>query len=134
MKLTAKQQRFIEEYLVRRNGTQAAIKAGYSKKTAFVIATENLKKPYIAQAIKEKMDELSRKTDITAQRVLNRIAEISFKFEAQDRDALRGCELLAKHLGLFVEKKPDDVPLKDRAELIKKQAQENVEKLKNRED
>ena len=44
-KLTAKQQRFVDEYLIDLNATQAAIRAGYNEKTAFSIGTENLRKP-----------------------------------------------------------------------------------------
>lgn len=57
-KLTAKQQRFIQEYLIDFNATQAAIRAGYNKKTAGVIGNENLKKPYIKSAIEKKMAEI----------------------------------------------------------------------------
>ena len=56
-KLTAKQQRFCDEYLTDLNATQAAIRAGYSQKTAGVIASENLKKPNIQEYIKKRMDE-----------------------------------------------------------------------------
>ena len=60
-KLTPKQQRFCDEYLIDMNGTQAAIRAGYSKKTAGVIADENLKKPYIREYIDERMKEKEEK-------------------------------------------------------------------------
>lgn len=56
-KLTAKQQRFCDEYLIDLNATQAAIRAGYSEKTAAVIATENLRKPNIAEYIEKRMAE-----------------------------------------------------------------------------
>jgi phage terminase small subunit len=56
-KMTAKQQRFCDEYLISLNATQAAIKAGYSKKTAGVIGDENLKKPYIREYIDKRMAE-----------------------------------------------------------------------------
>ena len=56
-KMTAKQQRFCDEYLLDLNATQAAIRAGYSKKTAAVIATENLKKPNIVEYIEKRMAE-----------------------------------------------------------------------------
>ena len=56
-KLTAKQQRFCDEYLIDLNATQAAIRAGYSQKTAGVIANENLKKPYIQEYIQKRMAE-----------------------------------------------------------------------------
>ena len=61
-KLTAKQRRFVDEYLIDFNATQAAIRAGYSEKTAAVIATENLRKPniseFIAERMRQKEDEL----------------------------------------------------------------------------
>lgn len=56
-KLTAKQQRFCDEYLVDLNATQAAIRAGYSEKTAAVIANENLRKPYIKEYIENRLAE-----------------------------------------------------------------------------
>lgn len=55
--LTAKQQRFCDEYLIDLNATQAAIRAGYSEKTAAVIATENLRKPNISEYIEKRMAE-----------------------------------------------------------------------------
>ena len=57
VKMTAKQMRFCDEYLIDLNATQAAIRAGYSKKTAAVIAAENLTKPYISEYIKKRMEE-----------------------------------------------------------------------------
>ena len=56
-KLTAKQQRFCDEYLIDLNATQAAIRAGYSEKTAKVIGCENLTKPDIKKYIEERMEE-----------------------------------------------------------------------------
>lgn len=56
-KLTAKQQRFCDEYLIDLNATQAAIRAGYSKKTAKQIGNENLSKPDIAEYIGKRMAE-----------------------------------------------------------------------------
>jgi phage terminase small subunit len=56
-KMTAKQQRFCDEYLIDLNATQAAIRAGYSAKTAGVIGSENLQKPYISEYIEKRMAE-----------------------------------------------------------------------------
>jgi phage terminase small subunit len=67
--LTAKQQRFVEEYLIDLNATQAAIRAGYSEKTAYSIGNENLSKPEIAKAIETAQQERSQRTEITADRV-----------------------------------------------------------------
>jgi phage terminase small subunit len=77
-KLTPKQQRFVEEYLIDLNATQAAIRAGYSKKTARKIGQENLTKPDIQKAIKEAMDERSKRTEVTADRVVQELAKIAF--------------------------------------------------------
>ena len=57
IKLTAKQQRFCDEYLIDMNATQAAIRAGYSNKTARVIGQENLTKPAIRDYIEKRMAE-----------------------------------------------------------------------------
>lgn len=57
MALTAKQKRFCDEYLVDLNATQAAIRAGYSRKTAYSIGVENLKKPEIKKYIEKRMAE-----------------------------------------------------------------------------
>lgn len=57
VKMTDKQKRFCDEYLIDMNGAQAAIRAGYSKKTAKQIATENLSKPYLREYIDKRMAE-----------------------------------------------------------------------------
>lgn len=76
--LTRKQQLFVQEYLVDLNGAQAAIRAGYSKKTASVIAAENLSKPYLSQAIQKAFAERSRRTQVTQDRVIQEYARIAF--------------------------------------------------------
>lgn len=78
MPLTAKQQRFVEEYLVDLNATQAAIRAGYSKRTAGSVGGENLQKPEIQAAISAAQAERSKRTEITADRVLTELARIGF--------------------------------------------------------
>jgi phage terminase small subunit len=77
-KLTNKQQRFVEEYLVDCNATQAAIRSGYSAKTAGAIGEENLKKPEIADAIAERRKLLSEKLEITQEMVIAELAKIGF--------------------------------------------------------
>lgn len=57
MAFTEKQKRFCDEYLIDLNATQAAIRSGYSKKTARQIGMENLTKPYIKEYIKKRMSE-----------------------------------------------------------------------------
>lgn len=77
-KLTDKQQRFVDEYLIDLNATQAAIRAGYSAKTADVIGCENLTKPNIQQAIAEHMAVRSRRTGVNAERVVLELAKVAF--------------------------------------------------------
>jgi len=75
-KLTAKQKRFCEEYLIDLNATQAAIRAGYSEKTACAIGTENLRKPNIAIFITEMKTKRSEDTRIDAAWVLKEMKSI----------------------------------------------------------
>ena len=71
IKLTTKQRLFVREYLIDLNATQAAIRAGYSEKTAGAIGHENLKKPEIATAIIEQMGKREERVEIDADYVLN---------------------------------------------------------------
>lgn len=78
MALTAKQQRFCDEYLIDLNATQAAIRAGYKQKTATAIGCENLTKPYIQEYIQAKQKDLQSATGITQERILTEYAKIAF--------------------------------------------------------
>ena len=74
--LTPKQQRFVEEYLIDLNATQAAIRAVYSEKTAKSIGQENLTKPDIQKAIEEAQNKRTEQTKIDSAYVLKRLVEI----------------------------------------------------------
>ena len=74
--LTPKQQRFVEEYLVDLNATQAAIRAGYSRNSARQMGAENLTKPVIAAAVVEAKQERSVATKIDAEWVLRQAVEL----------------------------------------------------------
>lgn len=76
--MTGKQKRFIEEYLIDLNATQAAIRAGYSPDTAGAIGNENLKKPEIRARIDQEMAKRSRRTGINQDRVVRELARIAF--------------------------------------------------------
>jgi len=76
--LTPKQARFVEEFLIDLNATQAAIRAGYSKKTASEQGYDNLRKPQIAEAVAEAQVERSERTKITVDNVLRELALIGF--------------------------------------------------------
>ena len=116
--MTPKEQKFCDEYLIDLNAAQAAIRAGYSKKTAKEIGCENLTKPHIQTEISKRRQELAQKTAITQEWVLNRFKEISdrcmtaepvydndgqptgeYKFDSSG--ANKATEMIGKHLGFF---------------------------------
>ena len=119
--LTPKQQRFVEEYLVDSNGTQAAIRAGYSPKTANEQACDLLAKPSIAEAVAAGRARLSEKTGLDAQWVLDGLKK-NYERAMQEEPVLdkqgnptgeyvyqgavanRALELVGKHIGMFVDK------------------------------
>ena len=76
--MTKKQNRFVEEYLIDLNATQAAIRAGYSPDTAKEIGCENLTKPNIRACIDRAMAERSKRTGVNADRVVQELAKIAF--------------------------------------------------------
>lgn len=114
--LTPKQEMFCNEYLVDLNATQAAIRAGYSKKTAKDIGCENLAKPNLQERIGELMSERSKRVQLDGDYVLMGIKSVVercvqsefkdvdglYKFDASA--ALKGYELLGRHLELFTDK------------------------------
>lgn len=77
-RLTEKQKRFVDEYLIDLNATQAAIRAGYSGKTAGRIAIELLNKTHISDLVRERMINRGKRTEITQDRVLQELASIGF--------------------------------------------------------
>jgi len=77
-KLTDKQKRFVEEYIIDLNAKQAAIRAGYSEKRAGEIGYQLLQKTTVENAIKLAMDSREKRTNISADRVLLEIARLAF--------------------------------------------------------
>lgn len=77
-KLTAKQQLFVDEYLIDLNATQAAIRAGYSVNNADKIGSELLGKTRVSEAVAERMAERSRRTGVNQDRVIEELAKLAF--------------------------------------------------------
>lgn len=89
--LTDLQSRFVDEYLIDLNATKAAIRAGYSEKTAAVIGSENLIKPNIAAEIQLRKQERQQRTEITADVVLREVWQM-FRADARELVEVRvGC-------------------------------------------
>lgn len=78
MKLTAKQERFCEEYIIDLNATKAAIRAGYSEKTAYSIGQENLTKPEIIERLSELRADISENNGKLIQRVIDELVKVGF--------------------------------------------------------
>lgn len=127
-KMTEKQKRFCDEYLIDLNATQAAIRAGYSKKTAGVMAAENLKKPYIKEYIDARMAEKEKQLIADQDEVLEYLTSVlrgesqssvlARNFEGgedviekppDEKERLKAAELLGKRYGLYTEKVEADV-------------------------
>lgn len=129
-KMTAKQMRFCDEYLIDLNATQAAIRAGYSKKTAYSIGVENLKKPEIKKYIDDRMakkqaaliadqDEVLRyltavmrgesqssvlaRTEVGSEEVIEKAPD--------EKERLKAAELLGKRYGLYTDRIEQDVDM-----------------------
>lgn len=122
-KMTLKQQRFADEYIITGNATQAAIKAGYSKKTAKVIANENLTKPYIKKYIDERLEQLESEKIASQQEVLSYLSsvmrgemteqtlrsvgesgQVIAEIDVGAKDRIKAAELLGKRYKLWTDK------------------------------
>lgn len=107
VKMTPKQKAFVRAYKTNGgNGTQAAISAGYSEKTAEVIATENLRKPIIKQALEEEEKKIQQKYEYTLDDMVRELDDVKMKADSENNRQvqIRAIELKGKAFGLFVEK------------------------------
>lgn len=104
--LTPKQAAFVREYLVDLNASQAAVRAGYSPRSAARIAIHLLNKTHVAQAVQQAQDARAAQVRRSAHDVLRDIRDVTTKARdaGQYKVALRGLELEGKHLGMFTER------------------------------
>jgi phage terminase small subunit len=107
MALTRKQERFVEEYCVDFNATQAAIRAGYSPSTAYSIGSENLRKPEIKAALQAAQAAAITDIKITKNYLIEHANDIMLKAKANGAwSAAKGAnELLAKLTGHIIERR-----------------------------
>jgi phage terminase small subunit len=102
--LTTKRRLFVEAYLASPNATQAAITAGYSKKTAYSIGQRLLKNVEISKALEERIETAI----ITTDEILTDVKSIA-KSSDKDSDRLKAYELLGKHLAMWIDKSESNV-------------------------
>ncbi|MCH7558895.1 MAG: terminase small subunit [Planctomycetes bacterium] len=106
-KLTQNQKSFCEEFMVDNNATQAAIRAGYSKRSAYSTGHDNLKNIEIQKYISELKEARSLRTQVTADRVLKEITKIAFAEKGiKPGHKLKALGMLGKHVGIF-DKQPN---------------------------
>ena len=102
-----KQKRFCEEFVTDLNGAQAAIRAGYSEKSAKQIANQILSTPEVRAYVKELGEKLTDFCLVNSQRVVSKVTEIAFDDEQRTPDQLKALEILAKHLRMFSDAEQD---------------------------
>ncbi len=108
MALTEKQKRFVQEYLVDLNATQAAIRAGYSPRRASELGYQLLQKTTVQSAIDKALQSRQKRTEINQDYVIEKLREIAEQ-EASDAqesplkysNKLKAIELLGRHVGAF---------------------------------
>ncbi len=109
-KLTPKQERFIEEYMIDLNATKAALRSGYSEKTAQRIGSENLSKPLIKARIEELQAETSSKLQVTKESLINDLLTIKDLCLTNPRavhNSTKAIEVIAKMLGMNAAEKQE---------------------------
>ena len=121
-RLTERQRRFCEEYLIDGNASQAAIRAGYSKRSATVVSTTLMKNPQVQAYLKKLLDELHSAKVADAQEVLEYLTSVMRGEQSEQtlqligdgmqditsidvaaKDRLKAAELLGKRYGIFKE-------------------------------
>ena len=119
-KLSVKQQKFADNYIETGNATQSAIDAGYSKKTAAVIASENLTKPNIREYIDKRMKEAANARIMDAQEALELLTKIA---KGEEKETV----IVSSPDGIYESKKEADLKTRIAAikEILKRYPAEN---------
>ena len=104
--LTSKQKQFCREYVIDLNGTQAAIRAGYSAKSAQMQSSRMLLKDVIYKYIKKLRNQQRKRTELSADKVLYDIEDTRVRARASNdyRAELKASELQGRHLAMFIDR------------------------------
>lgn len=104
-KLSPKQEAFVKEYLISLNASDAVLKAGYTTRNKNRMGAELLRHPLIRKHIEIEMNKRRERMELTADYVLTKLISIVESTESGNpQAALRGLELLGKHLGMYKER------------------------------
>lgn len=128
VKLTLKQKKFADEYIISGNATQSAIKAGYKEKTAYKTGAENLRKPQIKNYIDERLKEIESEKIADQQEVLKYLSavmrgemteqtlksvgesgQVITEIDVGAKDRIKAAELLGKRYRLWTDKSEVEV-------------------------
>ena len=103
-KLTAKQKNFCEEYAKDSNGTQAAIRAGYSKNSAKETAYEILTYPHISKYLKELQDKVTKRNEVTVDEIVKDLRSFMNNEDFTGSARVAAAVALGKSIGMFTDK------------------------------
>lgn len=124
---------FVDEYMVDFNGTQAVIRAGYKTKYPDKMSVELMRHPLVRKAVDERLQEKRERTEFNADYVITKLINIVESTEqGNPQAALRGLELLGKHLGLYKDKQEISGPDGGAIELEQKEIERNVSDFTSR--
>jgi phage terminase small subunit len=141
MKLTAKQKKFCDYYIECGNATQAAIKAGYSEKTARTTAQENMTKPAVKAYIQARVEKNENPLIASGDEILETLSQIMRNKRAKAADRLKAADMLGRRALIWSDKRKQDADLektlaetefiKERTKLLKGAAKDTslLEKL-----
>lgn len=126
-KLTHKQAAFVEEYLIDLNASQAILRAGYKTRNQDKMGTQLLQHPLVKEAVEARLAERRERTVVDQDYVLNNlVAIVEDTKNGNPNAALRGLELLGKHLGLYRDKQEISGPDGGAIEMEQKKVEEDV--------
>jgi phage terminase small subunit len=119
--LTAKQDKFVREYLIDKNATQAAIRAGYSPRSAGNIGKAILRNPTVSRVLDKQLNAVQKEAAVDAAWVLKQLKEVAAQDDVASGTKVRALELMAKHFGMLqdnINLKTDGLSSEQRAERV----------------
>lgn len=130
-KLSAKMERFVEEYLLDLNASAAVLRAGYKTRNQNRLAAELMRHPLVKAAIEERTEDRRERMELTADYLINKLVFMIEKEGVRDSDALRAIELAGKSLALWKERQEISGPDGDAIQM-EQRTEQNVAEFKSK--